>query len=685
MSNRYARIYALSLLLLFPASILWWHLSDSRPSSMDETRHMQLAIDYRNWIGHHVPLQNEWSHVYPPLYHLSIIPALSVGTPSEAKVAMTYIFDLVVLLAGCLVMGRSAKRPDWESILAAFLCVGYDYVFWAGRRALIDFPLMAWTTFSVALLSLTEGFSSFRMSLLWGVALGVGLLIKAPFAFFMIGPLLWVFLTSPHPEKTKNVIASLALAAVISMPWYFWQSSYFLLKSLSLAAEPTAQGTDPRHLSGWLFYIQLLRRQLGLPSLIFTTVGIALAVRRRPEGMGLCLAWMASGYFILTLLINKDPRHSLPLLPAMAILAARGWGSVVNAPWKVFVLSLIGPLLLIYNFATYDLPAIEDWKHAPIISLLTRLHDPSQPFLAASILSHQPRFFARTLKWSAFREGVILKTVSPGDSDASFTEFVIKRSGNQGTEAAVLDKQWQELKPQGRAFLSLFSTCGRFPLPDGSEAVIYRRNPHPQFQVTLRSQAELERRLAHALQRRIQGPLKVSVDAIPAELVEGRLIRVRLTCDMCTINGLQIKRLEVVLEKPWFNLYRLWDEGRLGLLAFESLEPSCIIRAEDVQTLLSEMKGLRGVSVQFNEGYVRVRAHYKNMPIRARAHIVLNTSDYPGLDAVLDTLSLGGVPLPGWLLGKAHRQTLWLYPLPDFPGRILINHVTAQNGEMIIS
>jgi len=35
---------------------------------------MKLAMDYRAWMLHGVPLTDEWSHVYPPLYHLSIIP-----------------------------------------------------------------------------------------------------------------------------------------------------------------------------------------------------------------------------------------------------------------------------------------------------------------------------------------------------------------------------------------------------------------------------------------------------------------------------------------------------------------------------------------------------------------------------------------------------------------------------------
>lgn len=64
---------------------------------------------------------------------------------------------------------------------------------------------------------------------------------------------------------------------------------------------------------------------------------------------------------------------------------------------------------------------------------------------------------------------------------------------------------------------------------------------------------------------------------------------------------------------------------------------------------------------------------------------ILNDSAYSRVDAVLESISLGGIPLPGWLLGKAHRQTLWTYPIPDFPGRLLIHQVTIQNGQILIS
>jgi len=680
------KIYALLLLVLFPASILWWHDADSRPSSMDETRHMQLAVDYRRWLIDGVPLTDGWSHVYPPLYHLSIIPAVSLGIPSETKVALTYLFDLVMLLIGCLLITRIAGRPDTEGVLAAFLCVGFSAVFYTSRRALIDFPLMAWTTLTVALLARTNGFATRRESLLFGAAAGIGLLIKAPFIFFLWGPILFVFFRSREENKIRNLFWAFALALLIGAPWYFWQSAYFISKGWGLAGEWTANGTSPRTLSGWLYYPRLLNLQMGLASLVFTVVGIAAGLFRKSDrASGIVTAWILSGYLTLSLLVNKDMRHTLPLLPGLALLAAWGWGFRATSSWKRVLVLVAGPALLFFNMRHFDLPIKEDWKHAPIISLMTQWHDSTQPFLTASILSHHPYFFARTIKWSAFQRGVALQTVSSGDSDTSFAEFIVERPGDQGTETLVLERQWQDLKPASRAFQSLYTSGGTFVLPDQSHAILYRRNPHPRFQIEFITREQLAKHIAVALQQWVRGPLAVTVQASPQGLLDGHLDRVQLSCAQCSVKGLPLRQVDVVIEKPWLNLYRLWDENRLGLLAFESLKPSFRIEAADLPPLLAKVRGLTDANVQFKEGRVLVRARYQGIPLAAQAHVLIQVSKYPSLDAILDRISIAHIPLPGWILGKAHYQSLLLYPVPDFPGQILVNHVSIEDGELLIS
>jgi len=81
---------------------------------------------------------------------------------------------------------------------------GYCIVLWASRRALIDFPLMAWVTLSMALLSCTQGFSSLPDSIAWGIVSGLGLLLKPPFVIFLLGPVLWTLLASRREKKVQK-------------------------------------------------------------------------------------------------------------------------------------------------------------------------------------------------------------------------------------------------------------------------------------------------------------------------------------------------------------------------------------------------------------------------------------------------------------------------------------------------
>ncbi len=349
------------------------------------------------------------------------------------------------------------------------------------------------------------------------------------------------------------------------------------------------------------------------------------------------------------------------------------------------LVSAAGPVLLVFNMWTFDRPLKEDWKHTEILTFMTQHHDPTQPLLLASVLSHHPYFFARTLKWSAMQKGINMDTVSPGDSNASFAEFVIKRPGNQGTETGELDRQWQELHPATRAFTSLFSIGARFPLPDQSEAIAYERTSHPRFQVQPLNTKEVERRIAQALGQWVQGPLVVSVEALPAELAEGRLQQVRVSCSPCWIQRTRIEKAEVKLQKPWLNLYRLWDEHRPGLLAFESLKPTCEVLQGDLTTRLSLVKELRDARVELSGGKVHVYGRYKGIPVGATVSTTLDNTDYAHLDAVLERVTIAGVPLPGWILGKAHRQTLCLYPVPDFPGQIVVNQIIIDKGRLLIS
>ena len=62
-------------------------------------------------------------------------------------------------------------------------------------------------------------------------------------------------------------------------------------------------------------------------------------------------------------------------------------------------------------------------------------------------MAQNARFFARTIKWSLRQEGIRMKSVSPGDSDTSFAEYLITRSGHQDKESDMIQAEWNSLKP----------------------------------------------------------------------------------------------------------------------------------------------------------------------------------------------------------------------------------------------
>jgi len=676
------------VLMLFMSAVVGWHHLNDRPSSMDETKHMQLAMDYHDWLVHDVPLQNPWAHVYPPLYHFSIIPAMSLGVPTEAKAVLTHALYLIVFVIGCLFLGRADERSDDESLTAALLTVGYCYVLWAGRRALTDFPLMAWVMLGMGLLARTRGFESKKASVIWGVAVAIGTLLKFTYLFFFILPVLWTFGGSRANGRAKNLLLALGIVIILGGSWYFWNSAFFFDKAFGLVQEVTNAGTDPRTLAGWIFYLKLWSFQMGFPNMVFTAIGIVLAllslIRRPREGDILLWMWFLSGYVILSAMMNKDPRHTLPMLPAVALLSVRGWGSILPKSWRAGALWSAAVLLFGYTVWTYDRPAKENWKIHEIGQWMSAHHDSSQPFLTASVLSHHPRFFARTLKWTLRADDLSIKTTGAGTPDASFSEFIILREGDQGSEGATIEKEWQDVEPKSRAFRTVFPPGVRYTLLDNSHVTIYQRIPHPRFDIPSLSSDAVAQRLTHSLARWVSGPLRVAVQSTPSGLREGRLERIIATCENCQVQGMTVHALELDIRRPWVNLYRLWDEDKIGLLAFESAHARLVLTEKDVIVPLSKIKGVTDPQVEFIDGKIKVRAHVHGIPVKAVVYPDILLIGQRRASATLETISLGGIPLPGWVIGTAHHQTLWFDPQPSFPGKILETRVSADHQKLIL-
>lgn len=690
------RSWAWTCLLLtgvWAGSLILWHRLDTRPPAWDESVHLHLALDYKDFLLHKTPLRSPWVDEYPPLYHLSLIPFLSLGTPSASQTALAHAFYLLLFIAGWLLWVQAAGLPSNRSLVATLLYLGYAQVLWTARRPLMEFALSAWVVFCMALLWRTERFGNRRRTLVWGAGAGLGLLLKPIFGLCFVVPclyLLWPSNEAPLSVRGKNFLLGALLAMIVALPWYGWEGAYFLRHAIYLAGERGVVEGDPSFMTaaGWLYYGQAFRAQMGPWSFLVTFLGITLLILRRgraaPGAIGFLIAWALSGYLSMTLIRNKDLRYTMAILPPLAMLSTVGWCSISSKHLARWMFGGIVLGLLAWNLLRLDPPQREDWKHLAIGQMLEKNRDPGQPLLLASVLSNQPYFFPRGLRWSMRAQGWPMIPSSPGDPTADFTEFIIQKSADIGPESEDLSREWKALKHSGRAFSALYSSIGRFPLPDGSEAVVYKRDPAHAFQVGPLTKGDLQKRLLHIVHNDIQGPQELRLDGDAGQWRRGRFPHIHLEGRSCVIRGLPVTRYELEANDLWLNLYRVWDEQKLGLLAFSSLEPRLEIQAGDVEVVLQQRaKGLKEVHVHFDKGHILLGGRWRSLRLSLRGHVEV----LPGRDlvAVTDSVSVGAIALPGWFFGKLSRYAVPLYPIPSFPGRILIHQVRLDQDRMEVN
>ena len=77
---------------------------------------------------------------------------------------------------------------------------------------------------------------------------------------------------------------------------------------------------------------------------------------------------------------------------------------------------------------------------------------------------------------------------------------------------------------------------------------------------------------------------------------------------------MSVRSVTLMLSKPWINLYRLWDEDRIGLLAFDSASAKLIVTADAVRAPLLKVRGITDPQVDFSGGKIKIHARFNGFP-----------------------------------------------------------------------
>lgn len=344
---------SIAVVALFLAITSWWLTQNSTIPVFDAGLHLSLAINiYEKLRAGSIGSALTLSVPYPPLSYLVGILGMWIGGIGLNQAVLAENLVFVPLLAlGCHNVARRAFGPG-AGPLAVVFALGSPLLAAQFHVFMTDAPETAMVALALWLVMASERFSRFWVSVAAGVVVGLGLLSKEPFAFFLAGAVL-VTLIRGGWRAWRGLAAFGIVALAIALPWYL--SEFSQVNSLAEGVATAERGTLPQtgifparvSLENMFWYFwNILSFQLFAPLFLFAAVGWVWSIvglaRRRPISP---LSWeLLVGAFVgwlgITATFPHDTRYSMPLLVYLAVFGS-GWIVRLQRTWRLAATSAL--------------------------------------------------------------------------------------------------------------------------------------------------------------------------------------------------------------------------------------------------------------------------------------------------------------------------------------------------------
>ena len=198
--RRHLEAIALASLFLFHAINNWvWAVSNVTLLGWDRNSHLGKTLIYFDILQAINPRALfsalTWQSYRPPLVFVVAAVSYRFWGRSTDTALMSNVLYVAMTLVGTYGIGRKICSRQ-VGLLSAFLVSVFPILFSLSRAFYVDYALVAFVTTSVYLLLLSDHFRDRKYSLLWGLSLGFGMLVKWTFVAFLIGPSVYIVVRS---------------------------------------------------------------------------------------------------------------------------------------------------------------------------------------------------------------------------------------------------------------------------------------------------------------------------------------------------------------------------------------------------------------------------------------------------------------------------------------------------------
>jgi hypothetical protein len=701
------------LVLVLALSV--WLATDRQPPEWDHANHLERAVLCAQDLG-----TGDWraiierSSFYPP-----VVPCAAglIYRALPSDVAAGQIVILLFLGLGMAATYLLARELDDSTagVAAAWIFGSAPFVLYSALRFQLDLPLAAMVALGLFALWRTEGFTRTGASIAAGVVFAAGLLVKPPFAAYLLGPVVWLLARERSRRAAGNAALAALVAAALSLPWYgpriFGLPMQIANRSFKNAAlEGKPETFTPAALA---FYPTWIVPQLGVLAVLLLLAGLVMAVVRR-RGFAAVAFLVPLALFML--IRNKDLRYTLPLLPIAAVLAGMAVGELAALTARarlaaLAVLAVVGAAQLgstgwgvppIVQLPLLDVPSMlaspasqADWRQRDVLRAIA-IDGGDRP-ATVSIVPNARFFSVANFRYYALRDGLPLRVVRAWDRDPIGIDYVVLKTGHLGPTwtAEKIERATSQFTREP-ALARVYPVLGEFQLPDGSTATLrVRRVPDG---VTASPE-----RLAAALETAIRSQLRAvarEVDNLAVriehdgDIVRGRVRRIELSADSARIAEyrrpdaavLRVRRLVLVADDVLVNPFSLEADGHADLLDVGRLRiEHAEIGGDDLQAFLGGLRAFRRVRVTLSSDAIYFTARQPGADVSALVRVVPAT-DRPFVLEV-QRASLGWLPLPAALINWVVRhydptpRMKSRLPFPVQIGRVSVTEQALRIGE----
>lgn len=364
-SKYFSFLGCLIIISVYSLLILFFILKEKNRPNGDEARKLIIAMDFYRVLNGDSAFNVEGFH--SPLYFY--LPSYVCFLLGEFSYKVCVAFNIFYYSLTCLFMSLLVKiitGKKWDVVLSIFLFSTMNFtVFYYGRLFCMEFGLSAVICMSILLLVKTDYFGNRVYSLLFGISLAIGMLMKWSYIIYIIGPFfmyaIYTFRITSRKYggmRFRNLLYSVLLGfgSFLIYAILFLDFNGLIERYLNTLRYESDISNPLGHIVLFFNYCAIVTTLRGflaaLP--IFSTVPIMLSfyfyVRKAKKNFKyLLLSWFLAPLIILSIIIrNSENRYALPVLPCLAIIVTIGAGYISRIRKECVISSVVLIILLVF-------------------------------------------------------------------------------------------------------------------------------------------------------------------------------------------------------------------------------------------------------------------------------------------------------------------------------------------------